>query len=70
MEKKISEMLTGRTNELADAIEREVNSYERETGVSVNSIRVFWSEDDCQKHIRILCDYFNFESAMVRGNGE
>lgn len=67
---EINEMLSDRTERLVDTIEREVNSYEKETGVSVKSIKVSWSGEDCQKHIRILCDYCNFAGAMVRGDRE
>lgn len=70
MGKEINEMLRDRSRRLIKELEAAVNAYEYETGVSVNGIKVLFNEDDCKKHVMVLCDYYNFEGAMVRRNEE
>lgn len=65
----ISEILTRKTEKLADDIETLINTYEKETGISISDVNVTWQED-CLKHVRLLCDYYNFDRSMVRRDDE
>lgn len=65
-EKGLAEQLTEKTEKLIGEMERLVNAYEYETGISVDNIAIRFDGSECAKKIMIRCNYYNFESALVR----
>lgn len=65
-ENGLAAQLTEKTEKLIDEMEYLINTYENETGISVDNIAIRFDGSECAKKIMIRCNYYNFESALVR----
>lgn len=53
------------TQALKDNLERLINEYEEQTGISVTALRVYFDEGYCVKRVYMRTEYYNYEGALV-----
>lgn len=55
---------------LVDAIDRMINQFEDETGMSITAAKIRFDEKECKKHIYFKMQYYNFEQALVNSDNQ
>ena len=58
--------LQEKTEKLIENLERLINEYEDETGLSITALRIHFDEGDCLKKVHMRTEYYNYEGALVR----
>ena len=58
--------LQAKTEKLIESMERLINEYEYETGISITALRIHFDEGDCLKKVRMRTEYYDYEGALVK----